>query len=241
MTDFQQLYDRKYSRSQGQRRHLAIWHHEILKLLATQPRSQRLLDLGCGNGRLLQAIAAMGFEAEGVDVSAEAVALCRAKGLRAQTMDVSVALTFNAEFDICVSAEVIEHVFDPYRFFGQINRLLKPGGLAIVTTPNFAYYVWTWRYLRGQTPSQIQHPYHIRFFTASFLAEIARAQGFEVVSLHGGVARLAAVETLAARVGLAALWRRFTRRWGKSLIAQFRKTGEPRFTNIDQVYEQWSS
>jgi len=239
MTDVQRLYDQKYQHDRGQFQTFAIWHRQILRILADQPRSQRVLDLGCGNGRLLKAIVDLGFTAEGVDVSPEAVALCQAQGLQAQTVDITQDIPFRDQFDICVSAEVIEHVFDPYHFLGQINRLLKPGGLAIITTPNFGYYAWTWRYLRGQSPTQIQNPYHIRFFTASYLTRVAQVQGFDVLSLYGGVVRLIPLASLFDRLRLTRLWTRFSARWGKSLIVQLQKTGTPRFADISEVYATW--
>ena len=107
MQDASKIYDDKYRTIVAQRRNLALWHHEALSFLKALDRNQSLLEIGCGDGRLLEPISELGFEALGIDVSAEAVAQCRTKGLKAEQVDVTKELPYEEEFDICVSIYVL--------------------------------------------------------------------------------------------------------------------------------------
>jgi methionine biosynthesis protein MetW len=204
----------------------------MLELLETFDRNQRVLEVGCGNGRLLEKIVGLGFDAIGIDISSEAVARCQEKGLKAERIDVSQGIPYDEQFEICVSVEVIEHVFDPYHFLAQINGSLKPGAVAILTTPNFGYYVWQWQYLRGNSPSQIHNPYHVRFFTATYLSEVAQSQGFKVLRMYSPVQRFRWAEILFNKLNLRPEWEALTRRWGKTLFTVLTKVDLPRYHNI---------
>lgn len=233
-----EIYEIKYRGPAGQTKRLALWHREVLKLLETFNKEQRLLEVGCGNGRLLVAIVELGFDAVGIDVSSEAIARCHEKGLRAECVDVGEGIPYDEQFDICVSVEVIEHILDPYHFLAQINKSLKPGGLAILTTPNFGYYLWQWRYLRGESPSQIQNPLHIRFFTATYLSDISRPQGFTVLEMYSPVQRFRWAEMILQKLKLQPKWEALTRRWGRTLFAVLEKVSAPQYADLAQLRTQ---
>ena len=235
MQHLTEIYETKYRGLAGQDKRLALWHREILKTLETFDKGQRLLEMGCGNGRLLSAIVRLGFDAVGIDVSSEAIARCREKGLKAECVDVSEGIPYEEQFDICVSIEVIEHIFDPYHFLSQINKSLKTGGIAILSTPNFGYYLWQWRYLRGESPSQIQNPFHIRFFTASYLSRIVCTQGFKVLTMYSPVERFRWAERGFQKLKLQPKWEALTRRWGKTLFAVLEKVNTPQYADLVQV------
>ncbi|MGC9357704.1 MAG: class I SAM-dependent methyltransferase [Anaerolineae bacterium] len=230
-----EIYEEKYRGKIGQKRHLAIWHQETLKTLTTFDRDQKVLEIGCGNGRLLAPIAELGFDALGIDVASEAVEQCQERGLNARQVDISQGIPYREQFDICISVEVIEHVFDPYHFLAQANRSLKSTGIAIITTPNFGYYRWRWQYLRGISPSEIQNPFHIRFFTAPYLSEIVRLQGFEVLRMYSPVQSFQWAENAFRKLGLGSQWETLTRRWGKTLFTILKKRTPPQYEDLIQV------
>jgi 2-polyprenyl-3-methyl-5-hydroxy-6-metoxy-1,4-benzoquinol methylase len=233
-----EIYETKYRGPAGQKERLGPWHREVLGFLKTLDKGKRLLEVGCGNGRLLTAIIELGFDAVGIDVSSEAIARCREKGLEAERVNVSEGIPYEGEFDVCVSVEVIEHLFDPYHFLAQISKSLKSEGLLILTAPNFGYYYWQWRYLRGESPSEIQNPLHIRFFTASYLSRIAGLQGFRVLTMYSPVQRFEWAAMVFRKLKLRPLWEALTRRWGKTLFAVLEKVEAPRFANLAQVMGQ---
>jgi SAM-dependent methyltransferase len=96
----------------------------------------RALDVGCGNGNHLRRLAALGFRARGLDVSPRAVALCRAAGLDVDEGTLEDARLPAASFDLVVASHVLEHLRDPRAFLAEAARVLAPGGVLVVKTPN---------------------------------------------------------------------------------------------------------
>jgi len=102
------------------------------------PRSGRILDIGCADGYLLLLLRKLGYEPVGMDVARSFVE--RAKELTGCPVfqgKIEDMHMFNAEeFDCVVSTEVIEHVESPYNALKEIYRVLKSGGITIISTPN---------------------------------------------------------------------------------------------------------
>ncbi len=100
----------------------------------------RLLDVGCGQGRLL-ARAARRFDAYGIDISPARVERARlVTGLDgAVTVGTATELPFAAGFfDVVCALDVVEHLDDPAPFLAEARRVLRPDGLLLLSTPNTA-------------------------------------------------------------------------------------------------------
>jgi 2-polyprenyl-3-methyl-5-hydroxy-6-metoxy-1,4-benzoquinol methylase len=100
----------------------------------------RVLDLGCGRGEFLELVRAAGAAARGIDLSAESVARCRAKGLDAEVADLFAYLEAQPEASLegIFCAQVVEHL-PPERLpelIQQAARCLEPGGILAIETPN---------------------------------------------------------------------------------------------------------
>lgn len=98
-----------------------------------------LLDLGCGTGRHALRLAAAGARVTALDFSAGMLARARARHgaerVRFLCHDLSEPLPFaEASFDRAVAGLVLEHLPDLAGFFGEIRRVLRPGGRALVST-----------------------------------------------------------------------------------------------------------
>ena len=106
------------------------------------PAGARCLDVGCGDGRTSGLwLLDHGCSYEGVDVSAQAVEEARQLGLQAGQIDDAGRLPFeDGSFDVVVCIEVLEHLFAPLDAVWEMARVLRPGGLLIVTVPNVAYW-----------------------------------------------------------------------------------------------------
>ena len=91
-------------------------------------RDGRVLDLGCGNGTLTEALIGAGCSVVGVDTSAEMIAAARARGIDARMMD-GHALTFDTEFDAVFSNAALHWMTtNPAAVVAGVARALVPGG-----------------------------------------------------------------------------------------------------------------
>jgi len=98
----------------------------VLDLLAPVP-GERILDLGCGDGALTQAIVGAGAVVVGVDGSPDMVRASLARGLDARVMD-GQRLTFSGEFDAVFSNAALHWMPDAKAVIAGVARALKPGG-----------------------------------------------------------------------------------------------------------------
>jgi trans-aconitate methyltransferase len=97
-----------------------------VELLAPRP-GERVLDLGCGDGRLTEMLVAAGCRVIGVDASAPQVEAARARGLEARVMD-GQALAFREEFDAVFSNAALHWMKRPRRVLEGVWSALRPGG-----------------------------------------------------------------------------------------------------------------
>ncbi|MDW8353745.1 MAG: class I SAM-dependent methyltransferase [Bryobacterales bacterium] len=141
---------------------------------------RKVVDLGCGRGEFLELIREAGIEGVGVDSSDECVALCRSKGLCAETADLFEWLRATTDsFDAVFCAQVVEHL-PPLRLPEFVRRcadVLRPGGQLIVETPNpqcLAIFA-THFYL---------DPSHVRPVPAPLLRFLMQEAGFTGIQVH---------------------------------------------------------
>jgi 2-polyprenyl-3-methyl-5-hydroxy-6-metoxy-1,4-benzoquinol methylase len=140
----------------------------------------RLLDVGCSVGATLLAARQRGWEAAGVDVSRDAVEFCRDKGLDCQTVD-DFDLPFPDEsFDVVTAWHVIEHVADVSETLREWRRVLRPGGILAMETPDASSRVVR---RRGTEYRRFWAPEHTYTFTPDTLAEFVDRAGLERLSL----------------------------------------------------------
>lgn len=98
----------------------------IVEWLAPKP-GERILDLGCGDGALTEALKALGADVVGVDTSEELLAAARARGLDVRRMD-GEALPFAAEFDAVFSNAALHWMTRADDVVAGVHRALTPGG-----------------------------------------------------------------------------------------------------------------
>jgi SAM-dependent methyltransferase len=150
-----------------------------LRYLAATPRG-RMLDVGCGDGSIVKLAQDLGWHAEGVDVDPEAVKKARRKGLTVRQGKIERQGYPADSFDLVLMNHVIEHVHDPLGTLTEIRRVLRPGGVAVVTTPNAG----SWghrrfgRYWRGLEP-----PRHLHIFNGHNLCALTKSAGLAGASI----------------------------------------------------------
>jgi 2-polyprenyl-3-methyl-5-hydroxy-6-metoxy-1,4-benzoquinol methylase len=141
----------------------------------------RVLDIGCGRGVLLGALADRGFEVHGVEISPEAA---RGADPRAEIRIASHVADAGYEgstFDEVIIWHVFEHMSDPRGTLDEVHRILKPGGRVVIAVPNFesAQARWT-----GAAWFHLDLPRHLYHFPLSALRAMLSQAKFEVVSAH---------------------------------------------------------
>jgi 2-polyprenyl-3-methyl-5-hydroxy-6-metoxy-1,4-benzoquinol methylase len=116
---------------------------EEYRIKNAPPKKLRIFDAGCGNGFLVGHLLTSGFEAAGCDVSISGVARAKEAYPHANFEVMSVcddmAAAFGGGWDIVISTEVIEHLYNPKIFVQRVSEMLRPEGMFIVTTPYHGY------------------------------------------------------------------------------------------------------
>ena len=165
------FYDRKYKRA--------------LELVPDLLKpTDLLLDLGCGDGRLTALLARQVQLVVGLDnqllplqfarllIHADNVKLCRG--------DVRALLFPNAVFDTVICFDVIEHIpqEDAHRLITEVHRVLRPGGLFVIVTPNRDS-------LHNRVWGHELNPKHYHEYNLPELSETLAAHGYEVKRTAG--------------------------------------------------------
>ena len=146
----------------------------------------KILDVGCGTGLNSEALRAMGHMVQGVDISQAAIEQYEAKGFTGKAGNLEAGLDFpDAAFDAVLFSEVVEHLTMPERVLDEINRVLKPGGKLVLSTPNSAFWVYRVGAVFGYTLSELQHPKHFQFFSIRSLRKALTAAHFRIGKVTG--------------------------------------------------------
>jgi len=100
-------------------------------------RRGRFLDIGCGRGEVVWAARERGWDAEGCDLSEDFVRYAReVNGVNAHAATLEQMNYPEASFDVVTLVEVIEHLYDPAETVRELRRVVRPGGLVYISTPN---------------------------------------------------------------------------------------------------------
>ena len=151
----------------GRRRIIESFVWDICKNFKHRPR---ILDVGCGTGGNLNVLAQFG-DAEGVDVSADALEFCRQRGLMNVREGAAEALPYeNGTFDLVTALDVVEHIDDDVAGLREFRRVLKPDGKILLFVPTFMF-LWG-------VQDDVSH--HRRRYRLSQLRQAVERAGFIV-------------------------------------------------------------
>ncbi len=171
----------------------------------------RLADLGAGSAAVSATLIRRGGRAVMVDLAPGGRGRGGPGAPPLVQADLARPLPFrDGVLDGVFAGEIIEHLFDPLGFLRECRRVLVPGGVLVVTTPNLATVQDRVRFLAGRSPRQVDptHPYlrlHIRPFTHSALVRAFRRCGLSPLALRSnywvlGADRWAVRSRLLARL-----------------------------------------
>jgi 2-polyprenyl-3-methyl-5-hydroxy-6-metoxy-1,4-benzoquinol methylase len=151
---------------------------EIFAGFAPYRATNRLLDIGCGAGSLLQAARRAGWDAEGLEVSKTAAEHVRGEGFRVFCGELAEAAYPSEHFDVLTASEVLEHLTDPLPLLEEAARILRPGGLLWATTPHGRGLSAR---LLGARWSTVCPTEHLQLFSLAGARRVFRRAGFRRV------------------------------------------------------------
>ena len=143
---------------------------EITSEFSRFRKTNRLLDICCGAGSLLQAARVNGWDSQGVEVSSSSVSYVRALGFEVFHGELSEATFEAGQFDVITAVELLEHLVEPMNVVSEVHRLLRPGGVFWTTTPNARSLTAR---VRGLDWRSIAPPEHLSVVFCSRVAAIA--------------------------------------------------------------------
>ncbi|MDB4926983.1 class I SAM-dependent methyltransferase [Mucilaginibacter sp.] len=151
------------------------------------------LDLGCGNGYLVNFLLANGYNAFGTDASAKGIAIARKTNPdRFFLQDLSTGTLpeelQKQQFDTIISTEVIEHLYDPQGFVEFCKQVLNQNGEIIISTPYHGYFKNLLLSLFNQWDlhfSPMWHGGHIKFWSKKTLSKALTDAGFTIIAFKG--------------------------------------------------------
>jgi 2-polyprenyl-3-methyl-5-hydroxy-6-metoxy-1,4-benzoquinol methylase len=153
------------------------WHGLRASAFRWVPRNARVLDIGCGFGESLGYHRERGCDAHGVEADRNILRVAERHGLNVKVGLFDAAHYEPASFDVVTLDQVIEHVSAPAEVLAGVHRVLKPGGMLVVSTPNADG--WGAR-LFGRRWIHWHAPYHLQFFSRASMARCAADAGFEL-------------------------------------------------------------
>jgi len=155
-------------------------------LLKTRCAGRRLLDIGCGYGFFLKKMQDIGWQVQGVEVSAVGRHYARRRlGLRVKAGPLKTLEAPSDRFDAVTLFYVIEHLRDPLGLLRRVHALLRPAGIVMIRWPHSTPIVKLFGPLARHF--DLYHtPYHLYDFNPESLAILLRKAGFAAVETFIG-------------------------------------------------------
>ncbi|MDE3022274.1 MAG: class I SAM-dependent methyltransferase [Pseudomonadota bacterium] len=150
------------------------------KKLIQQKNLPKLLDVGCSSGALLSIAKNCGFEVFGVEPASDPAKTSQSKGFNVFHGFLREAHYPDYSFDVIVLFEIIEHVITPLQLIKECERILSPGGIILINTPNASSY--TARFMKGRWEGFDLYKMggHVSFFTPGSLSVMANKSGLKI-------------------------------------------------------------
>jgi 2-polyprenyl-3-methyl-5-hydroxy-6-metoxy-1,4-benzoquinol methylase len=142
----------------------------------------RLLDIGCSTGAFLGLAKSLGWNADGIEMSASAAEVAKNTfGVEVFVGDLSEFESEPDTYNYINISHVLEHIYDPVAFLNRVRELLKSDGTIYIEVPNFESFG---RRESNQYWFGWETPRHVQMFSPSTLKAALNAAGLEVKSLE---------------------------------------------------------
>lgn len=140
-------------------------------------------DIGCGDGRLLDGLKALGLPSEalsGCEISQVAAENARRKGYEITISSFELIAQPQVTYNLVFLIQVLEHLLDPRAAFEKIAGMLQPGGIVVIETPSTDCLDFRWfhpRYWGG-----FHFPRHFNLFIREHAESLLRDAGLEPIA-----------------------------------------------------------
>ncbi|WCL51266.1 class I SAM-dependent methyltransferase [Leptospira sp. GIMC2001] len=151
------------------------WWRGEYRAFAAVPKNSRVLDIGCGFGESLAYHKSRNCDAYGVDADSNLLRVAEKFNFKVKIGPFDSKNYENNFFDYVTMDQVIEHFTDPIEILTGINRILKPGGYLIFTTPNSNGISAK---INGKKWINWHTPYHLQHFSRKSLMQLGKKTGF---------------------------------------------------------------
>ncbi|MFA6101885.1 MAG: methyltransferase domain-containing protein [Victivallaceae bacterium] len=148
-------------------------------------KNLKIADLGCGNGYLARLLEGMGHRISAIDSSADGIRIakdaCPSIDFRCLSLYEDLASHLDTNYDVVISSEVIEHLYDPRTFLFNARAIMKEEGTLILTTPYHGYLKNLAMAVTGKLDKHFTVGWdcgHIKFFSVKTLTAMVAEQGF---------------------------------------------------------------
>ncbi len=202
-----EIYDHIFSDEKRIKEHKILFKTKNKMLISMiNKQHKKILDVGCGDGFLGKLIKEkFNSEVHGLDISNKALKTAKKNGI--------ITKKFNLEgkkwpyknnfFDVVIAGDIIEHLYDTEKFVQEAYRVLKKGGIFLVSTPNINCYYNRLLVLFGKMPiwieaapnliftpfsdrfEEIYNTGHVRVFNRYSLSKLLKTFGFHVEKIKG--------------------------------------------------------
>lgn len=165
----------------------------VLAMIGPITPGTRLLDVGCGNGSMAGEMKARGCDVVGIDLSEEGIAIARQSrpGIRFEVLAADQNLMDRLgekPFDLVISTEVIEHLYDPRSYLAGCISALRPGGKLVCSTPYHGYLKNLTIALAGKWDTHANPLWdggHIKLWSRRTLSTVLADAGFKNLQFRG--------------------------------------------------------
>lgn len=193
--DLRAFYDKEFyqtekadyfSRAESDKDWWMLRYAHYFELLEAQTRGRRLLDIGSGPGFFLEAGKRRGWDVLGFEPSKIAADYTARRGIAVvNDFFTPGKAASHGGFDVVSLNLVLEHLSDPIALVADARRMLNPGGILFVTSPNDfnPLQMILWKKM-GFKPWWIVPKHHLNYFDLSSVSRLFRGQGLEPVHLE---------------------------------------------------------
>jgi SAM-dependent methyltransferase len=195
--DWERLYGEEYfeemvpwwaRKREQDRKHQLEWLER-----SSDGETERFLEIGCGEGRVLVEALSRGWKPCGIDITDNRIDAARSEDIDFVKGDLFEASFPNASFDSVYMNSVLEHVVDPLSLLREVKRVLRTGGILFFGVPNEDCLYNDARQVlfrlcgKGRLSARLcpfKPPYHVGGFTRRSLMRALEKTGFDIVRLR---------------------------------------------------------